>query len=542
MTESDTTVPPDSEFTRADLLKRFGLLGLALAAPAWLAACGGSSGSGGDIKVLTWALGSNVRSLDIAKGWDEASLTAMMATAEPLLTYSNDLKLVGVLAESWSHPDVLTYRYKIRSDVKFWDGSPLTADDVVFSLVRHLQPTSELSSLFTAVKGVEAAGDLDVVVHLKEPNALFQYVPTAVPIYSKKFAEQNAKSFGGPSSKNSIVGTGAYKVTKFTADEGISYVRNDDYWGDEAPSEQLELKFIEDPQTRQLALRGGQIDGAFGVPLEQADAYGRAADVEVRLAPGLRVIFLTFDFTQEPWNDIHIRRAFAHAIDRKGLVSAAIRGHGKAANTIVPPQQWSTLLSQSEIDSLYEDLPDYEFSLAKAKAEMAKSSSPDGFKVSVPFPTPFPEIGKALLAIAEQVRPLGIDLKVVEQTRNVWLAEILAHKNLGLRAMGLAPDEPDPANYLLNVLPSQNATANALNMANYKNPRVDALLKQQNETTSSSKRADLLKEVLRIMGTDLPYLALFWEDAAMAVRNPIDYQGFTGFWSVQQWYKNIAKT
>jgi peptide/nickel transport system substrate-binding protein len=542
MSGSETVEATPAGMTRSELVKRFGLLGLGfVAAPSFLAACGGSSGSDGDIKSLTWGLGTSVRSLDIAKGFDESSLTAMMATVEPLLTYSNDLKLTPVLAESWSQPDALTYRYKIRKDVKFWDGTDLTVDDVVFSLSRHLKPTSEVSSLFAAVKSIEADGD-DVVVNLKTASTLFQYVPTAVPIYSKAFAEKNAKTFGGPSKSASVLGTGPYKETEFRADDGISYERNDDYWGDKALSETLELKFIEDPQTRQLALQSGDIDGAFNVPLESADSWGRGDEIDVIFAPGLRVIFLTFDVTAEPWSDIHVRKAFAHAIDKKGLVSAAIRGHGKAANALVPPEQWSTLLDPDEITKLYEELPDYEFDLAKAKAEMAKSATPDGFTVSVPFPLSFPEIGKALLAIAENVKPLGIELKVVEQSQTVWIADILKHKDLKLHGMGLAPDEPDPANYLVTVLPSANATENALNMANYKNPKVDALLDKQNAATSAEERVADLKEILRIIATDLPYLPLFWEDAAMAVRKPVAFEGFTGFWTEQQWYKNVKQS
>jgi ABC-type transport system substrate-binding protein len=78
-------------------------------------------------------------------------------------------------------------------------------------------------------------------------------------------------------------------------------------------------------------------------------------------------------------------------------------------------------------------------------------------------------------------------------------------------------------------------------MANYKNPKVDVLLDKQNAATSRQKRAAYLREILHIIGRDLPYLPLFWESNAMAAREPFDYRGFTGFWTSQQWYKNVVE-
>jgi peptide/nickel transport system substrate-binding protein len=327
-------------------------------------------------------------------------------------------------------------------------------------------------------------------------------------------------------------------VTSFRAAEGIRLERNEGYWGRKPSIMAVECPFMPEATSRQLAARSGEIDGTFDIPPEQAVQWQQIGQMDVNFAPGMIVTFLSFDLSQEPWNDIHVRRAFAHALDRPGLVKALLRGYGQAANSVVPPAQWSGLLSPAATRRLYSQLKTYPFSLEKAKQELAQSSVPDGFSASVIFPATNQTLGKALLTLAQNLKRLNIELEVKETPSDVWLAKVYSHKDLGLIAVNFLPDYPDPTNYLLAAYPSDQAKPNGFNCANFRNARVDRLLRDQTRA-EPARRARMLAEVLKISQVELPYLPIYWVDTAMAVNRKFKYRGFTSVYYYQQWIRNL---
>src|SRR5207237_9495221 len=129
-----------------------------------------------------------------------------------------------------------------------------------------------------------------------------------------------------------------------------------------------------------------QVDGTFQVPQEQIDQYKSLSGVTVQVAPELRTAYISLDVASPPFNDVHVRRALAYALDKAGLVRAVLRGYGQPAPTMPPPQQWGDLMPQSKVRALYKSLPQYAFNMTKAKAELALSAYPKGFTATVPFP------------------------------------------------------------------------------------------------------------------------------------------------------------
>jgi peptide/nickel transport system substrate-binding protein len=525
--------------TRRSLLQRAAGTGGALLLPGLLAGEALAAPAAGG--TLTWGLSAAIPNLDIAKDLTTTCTTATALCMETLVQFDDRFGLQPLLASSWARKDPLTYVYTIRKGVKFWDGTPLTADDVAFSLGRHLDPklASQLGSYYASVKSVKVGAPGTVVVKLKTPDPSWQYIPGVVSIIPKAFTQKQGKAFGVPGSKISVMGTGPYTITAYSASKGLTLKRNPSYWGAAPPFDTLELKFIEDPSTRLLAMRSGDIEGSFDVPLDQGDQWSRTPHTTTLYAPGLRSWFLSFDLSQAPWNDIHVRRAFAYAANRSGIVKDLLKGHGQVANSISPPSQWVGLASKSEISSIFGKLPKYTYNMDKAKQELAQSGSPNGFSVTVPFPDAFPTLGKVLQVLAQDLKDLKIELTPKQVPYAQYLAPAFAHKNLGLQLFGYAPDYPDPQNYLVVFLPSKNATANAFNLANYKNATVDKLLDQQAKASSKSKRISLMAQVLQHASADLPYVPLYWEDTAMAINSKYRYTGFNGLWYDQQWVRHI---
>lgn len=556
----------EQELTRLQLLRRFGAVGGGLSLLAFLAACGGGSGeqetageqatSGEqvtsgvtaiatteeEIEQLTWAISGAIRGLDIAKAYDGPSQTTISLLFDKLVTYSKDLQLEEQVAESWEAVDPLTYVYRIREGITFWDGTPLTAEDTAFSMTRHMSPDtgSQIGSYFSSVDSIKVTGPNEVTVKLKTADPFWQYVPTLVPISSQAFIEAQGENYGAPGADATVLGTGPYELKSFKADEGLTLARFDSYWGKKPLAKNVDLQLIEDTQTRLLAMRAGEIDGAFDVPPGEADDWGEIDGVTLNSTPGMVVWFYCFDQETEPLNDIHVRRAFAHALDRSGIVQSLLEGYAEPAKAMVPPDQWRGLgLSDDRIQEIYGSLRDYEFNLDLAREELAQSSVPTGFEASIQYPNWSPEIGRATQSLAQNLQEIGITLTVREVDSQRWLNDLYEHKNLGLQVLRFSPDWPDPANYLTLAFDSRFATPNAFNLANYKNPRVDELLAQQAATTNPEERATAIAEILKISQDDLPYLSVWWEDRIMAIRNAYVYEGFHALYYSTPWARNI---
>ena len=469
-------------------------------------------------------------------------MAALSNGLEGLLVFDNEGALQPRLAESWSQPDANTIVYQIRQGVTFWDGSPLTADDVAFSMGQHIDPEggSQLATFFGSVESIEATSASEVLVKLKQPDPAFTLIPAAQAglIVQKTFSEEHESDIGTP--EVLTMGTGPYTITEYVPDQGVTLERNESYWGERPAVKQVSLKFIVEDATRLLAMQSGEIDGAFQVPIDQVPQWEEIDGVTILTAPELSVYFLSLDVEAAPFDDIHVRRAFAYALDRDGLVNAVFRGKAQPANSLVPPGQWASVLPADEVAALYATFPDYQFDLAKAEEELAQSSQASGFEVSVVYPDSVPQLGKILLSLSENLKQIGVTLDVEQVTSDKWLNDIYAREgSLGMQSMVFVPDFPDPSNYPPVLLGSQHAVKNDFNLANYKNPQVDELLTEQQTSADNAVRARALGEVLKIAQTDLPYLPVLWPDTAMAIKSDFVYTGYSALWFDQPWATKV---
>lgn len=533
--------------TRRDALRLMGLTGAAAAFPAVLAGCAGggesSGGDSGDIESLTWIVTSLVH-LDMAKAGDPGSKAAQCLVTESLLTLDENLQMVGSLAESWEEIDPQTYVYKLRSGVKFSDGSDMTADDVVFSFLRHQDPDlgSTYSPAFVDVASVEATADDEVTVKLSRPAAFWQYVPTYAPIVSRAFVENLGTDFGTPGT-DTIMGTGPYIVTNFAGDESVTLTRNEDYWGDKPAVKDLSIELITNSQTAQLAMRSGDADGMFFISVTEAGDWEQIDGLAVTSAPGLAPAYFAWDLNESPWNDLHVRRTVAYALDKNGLVDGLLKGYAQPATSLVPKDQWSGLpLPEGRVDEIYGSLMKYDFDLDQARAELAMSAFPDGFSATLKYGDAKPELGQAALNLRETLAEIGVDLTVEEVPLQQEIADVVGHTNIGFRILSFTPELLDPADYPSYMLPSQYAVPNSFNISGYSNARVDELLEQQGVITDAEERAAMLEEVMQLIAEELPYLPLWWEDIAMPVRDEYTYTGLHPlFFKKGIWVANVSR-
>ncbi len=512
---------------------------LLVAGGAAAAGAHGVRSSGGEITKLTWALGASVRGLEYTHSADSGSATVISVGCETLVRYGRDGSLTPALAASFSTPNSKTYVYRLRKGVKFWDGHPLTTADVLYSLQQAASKTagSQLASFYSSVASMKASGRT-ITIKLSAPDPYFRYTPAVTYILEKAFWVKNGKTVGTPGTLTMC--TGPYRFTKFVPDDRVEATRFDGYWGGHPAVKNLVLRTITNDATRLLAMRSGEIDGSFRISQDQIDQWKRLSGVSVQLAPELRTAYLSLDTESAPWSDVHVRRAVAYALDRQGLVKSVLRGYGQTAPVMPPPEQWGDVAPKAYVSKLYKSFPKYTFSLAKAKAELAKSKYPNGFSATLPYPDSQQTLGKAALSLAENLKQIGIKLNVTQITTDAWFGALFAHKDLGAQIISWGVDYPDPADALHFIYDSQYATANAFNTANYKNSKMDALLKVEQDSVNAKVRADAIANALKFSARDVPYVPIWYQQVAMALKSQYSY-AFGTWYLYTPWVAGITK-
>lgn len=538
--------------TRRRLLKGLGMTGAAVSLSPILAACspGTDEDSGAiddpeetpdepteqDVDQLTW-MANRLVNLDAARALDPGSKMAQTIATESLLTFDDGLAITTWLAASWEEVDPETYIYRIRDDITFQDGSPMTIEDVLFSFERHRDPdVASIVGGMDDIETVEITGDDEITVTLVRPAAFWQYVPVYLPIVKRAFVEEKGEDFGAPGD-DPVLGTGPYRATEFRADEYVHFERYDDYWGDLPMFREIRIPIMADAQSAQLAMRAREIDGTFFVTVSDVEDWRRIDGVEVQSAPGLIPAFITWDLREEPWSDIHVRRAFAHALDRNGIVEALLPGVATPATSLVPRDQWEGMpISADRVEEIYASLPTYEFDLDLARDELEQSDFPDGFSAEIKYGSAKPHLGRAAQTLAQNLGQIGIELEVTEVPMDQEIADVTAHENIGLRFLSFTAGQMDPANYPSFMLPSDSARPGGFNVPHYTNSRVDDLLDTQATTTDQEVRTEALTELMQIIAEDLPYLPAWWEDVVMAMDERYSYDNFHAFFfQMGQW-------
>ena len=198
------------------------------------------------------------------------------------------------------------------------------------------------------------------------------------------------------------------------------------------------------------------------------------------------------------------------------------------------------MLPPSEVAKLDGQLPQYEFSIAKAKAELAQSKSPQGFTTTVPISSQlYPRVLLAAQNIQQNLKKIGITMNITEDPADQYFPRILAHKNLTMEMLEANTDYPDASNNIYLTMLSSFAVPNGFNMANYKNPSVDRLLNVVQTSNDGAARGKALFKVQSIMNRDVPYMSVWWPGEALALKHKYTYRNFNGFYRLQAWAARI---
>lgn len=395
---------------------------------------------------------------------------------EGLTRFAPDGAVVPGLAESWEiSDDGLVYTFRLRSGVTFHDGSEMNADDVKFTFDRILaaDSTNAQKTLYAAISKTEIIDPLTVRMTLFEPNGslLFNLAWGDAVIV----APQSVGRI-----KQEPVGTGAFRFVEWVQSDRIELVRYDDYWGEPAHLEAATFKFISDPTAAFAALMAEDVDYFSGFPApENLPQFEADPRFQVLVGSTEGETILSINNSVPPFDDIRVRQAVAHAIDRSAIIDGAMFGYGTPIGTHFAPHHpaYVDLTAQSNHDP------------ERARALLTEAGLTDGFETTLHLPPPsYARRGGEI--VAAQLAQIGIEAQIINVEWAQWLETVFRGNDFGLTI--ISHTEP------LDI----GIYANPNYYFQYNNPGFQALMSTLNATTDSKMRNQMLMQAQRMIADD----------------------------------------
>ncbi len=418
---------------------------------------------------------------------------------EGLTRFMGDGSIVPGLAESWEiSDDGKVYTFKLHDGVTFHDGSAMDAEDVKFSLdrARAEDSANAQKALFDGIESVEVVDPLTVKVTLSEPNGNFLFNMAwgdAVIVASESIEDI----------KTNPVGTGAYKFGEWVQGDKIVLERNPDYWGEQPALEQATFKFISDPTAAFAAVMAEDVDVFSGFPApENLPQFEADPRFQVLVGSTEGETILSTNNKQPPFDDVRVRQAIAHAIDRQAIIDGAMFGYGTPIGTHFAPHH------PAYVDLTGNSAHDPE----KAKALLAEAGFSDGFETTLHLPPPsYARRGGEI--IAAQLAEVGIKAEIINVEWAQWLESVFKGKDFGLTIVS----HTEPMDIGIYARPDY--------YFQYDNPDFQQLMETLNSTTDPAERDKLLGDAQRIIAEDFVNGYLF-QLAALSVAKA----GVQGLW------------
>src|SRR2546425_6924405 len=256
---------------------------------------------------------------------------------EPLLTMDEKMQIKPALALSYEILSPTKVRFKLRPGVKFHDGTPLNAAAVKFTFDRALRgtPPARWASLAGSLSGAEVVDDLTVDVTTREP---YGPILRTLAMYCTGIVSPTAVQKMGPDFSRAPVGTGPFKFIEWKTNTHVILERNPDYWGDKAPLDRVIFKVVPEEGARMIALQTGDADMVLLPAPAQLPALRKDPKFTVHETTGIRVVFAGLHAGQPPLDDVRVRQALLHAVDRKAILDNIMEGSAGAAPGVPAPR------------------------------------------------------------------------------------------------------------------------------------------------------------------------------------------------------------
>ena len=429
-------------------------------------------------------------SLDPHTNSNFSSVQAYDHLYESLTMYDERTNIVPCLAHSWEITNGgKTYTFKLRPNVKFHNGQPMTAEDVKYSIDRVLDPrtASPWRSWLDSIKEIKVVDPVTVQMELGAPYPLLGSFAgmRAAGIIPKGLAEKE-------NLKIRAIGTGPFKLVEYVPQDHVTYARNPDYWDKPLPYlDGMVFKVLTEENARIAALRAGQIQYAFLSAQGAAQLEG-AAGITVAKSPFAWVVLHYVNVLNKPLSDARVRRGLRMAVDTSEVIQKAAFGAAVPSGP-VPTGYGDWYLEPSTLPYLKPDVEG-------ARKLLAEAGYANGFKFEIKCSPQYPEFVAATLVMQSALKKLNVDVTVTQMEWGAFVAE----NNRSNRTRGKEGSDvyasantfrPDPDGFLYPYFHSTGS----LNKGGYENPQLDGMLVEARQITDHAERRRLYLEAQKIL-------------------------------------------
>lgn len=474
-------------------------------------ACSASVGERSKEKPIQIALTQDILSFDPMLTSDIFSEAVLRCVYTSLYDFDDDLNLRPKLVKTSTVLDDHTWQIEIHDHVKFQDGSPLTTDDVIFSIQRAMLGGRTQKPL-EVVAGVEKIDDTTFLIRSKEPYAdlLSVFAKAETSIVSQAVVEAPGYDFSMP------VGAGPFKLVSREENSKISLERFDDYYLDKAASPYLDFVVLVTEQERTAAFLNGVVDILFSVSSYDCEKLQLSQDIQLLQSPSTKIEYLSLNTQHPPLNNPQVRRAISYAIDRERIAKGIYHGYSTPSSSLIP----KGIIGHLEQPVSYDP--------QKAKALLKEAGYEQGFAFTV---ITIDTIRKNTLEyIKLDLAEVGIELNYNLITMKEAVSLMMAGEHDGILVGWAYNSDPN------SVLPVLLGTGSGktMNSSNYSNPVMDELLGQGRAETDGDKKRQIYEEVNRMVTEDSPIVVLQNPMVLSAARKNIEgihfnSQGLIGY-------------
>ena len=465
------------------------------------------AGGAAQAEVLRWAAQNDILTLDPHSQNHATTNAILMHSYEGLTRYNAKFEVEPALATKWTMTSPTQVRFELRKGVKFADGSPFTADDVIFSFGRIKQPQGTMQIYVTGIAEIKKIDDHTVDFILSAPQPILLRNSVDFRIMSKSWSEkikttnvQDYKAKEDNYASRNVNGTGSYKITGWTPDQRITMVQNKDWW-DKATNNVTEVIYtpIKSDPTRVAALLSGDVDLLTDLPVQDVERLRQDPKLKIVDGHEVRTIFIALDehspelkFSnikgKNPFKDQRVREALSIAIDREAIKRNTMRGLSLPASIIVAP---GVNGHSPEIDIAIKADPE------RAKKLLADAGYPEGFELQLNCPNNRyvndEEICQNVVAMWARV---GVKTKLVAESMATFIQKVQNFDTSAyLLGWGVATFD---AQYSLQSLIRTRTTGadGNFNFGRISDPKIDALVDAMKTETDVAKRNAQIREAL----------------------------------------------
>ncbi len=412
-------------------------------------------------------------SLDPHKAVAAGTKEVMFNVFEGLMKPTPEGDLIPAVAEKYEiSDDQLVYTFTIRDGIKFHNGSPVTAGDVVNSITRCIAPYEAdvlaVEALSAVDKVITAEDDRTVQIRLKEPNTEFlSYLTLA--ILPADYDQQDTAP----------VGTGPFKFVSRAAQDSIVLERFEDYWGEGAYLDKVTFKIIENADSILMSLQSGAVDMFAHLTSTQVAQLGDGFNIEEGTMNLVQAMYL--NNAEKPFDDVRVRQALCYAVDRQQILDLAFDGYGSLIGSSMYPA-----FGKYFDDSLTNH---YSHDVEKAKALLADAGYPGGFAMTITVPSNYqPHIDTAQV-IVEQLREVGVTAEIQLVEWGTWLSDVYAGRQFQSTVVGV-----DASTMTARALLERFTSSASNNFINYNNEEYDAFFQQAVTAADDETRTAAYKQ------------------------------------------------